>query len=369
MTALGDIESTTAPAAAAMPRDWEFLGDRVAMVSPLPPAHDGIARYTGQLIEAIRGHRDVTTIASPYGDGDLAPVLRGGARVLRLLPLTRRGQDVVVHWHPHYYLKGKVWDRLLTLVSFRVLAHLRKVIVVVHEPHGRVRSRPGLRGFSDRIEEAARRALWGSPLTVVLHTQLEVRRFAERFPARRRQTRVVEHGAWFTQVVPLDRSAARSLLNIPRDDRVALCIGFISPHKGFDRALEAFACANCPGARLHIVGSPIRDTPAVTKHVAELAARAAAIPNAYFEESYVDDGLFDAWIAAADVLLAPYRSASSSSVLARAALFPTPAIVAAEGGLAEQAASRDVVVHDDDELANALARFLAPDAVTEERPS
>jgi glycosyltransferase involved in cell wall biosynthesis len=78
-------------------------------------------------------------------------------------------------------------------------------------------------------------------------------------------------------------------------------------------------------------------------------------------EGYVSDEDFDAWIAAADRLVLPYRRSWSSGALARARALGTPAIVSAVGGLAEQAGPDDTVFTDDAELA-ALLREPAPAA-------
>ena len=71
-------------------------------------------------------------------------------------------------------------------------------------------------------------------------------------------------------------------------------------------------------------------------------------------ERFVPDADFDLWLTAADRVVLPYRRSWSSGVLARAQALRTPAVVAAQGGLAEQAGKDDVVVRDDDELFEAL---------------
>jgi glycosyltransferase involved in cell wall biosynthesis len=73
-------------------------------------------------------------------------------------------------------------------------------------------------------------------------------------------------------------------------------------------------------------------------------------------DSYVDDGDFDRWVAAADWVVLPYRRSWSSGVLARAHAFGTPAIVSGVGGLREQAGSGDMVVEDDEGLRRAMRR-------------
>jgi len=101
----------------------------------------------------------------------------------------------------------------------------------------------------------------------------------------------------------------------------------------------------------------VRDpTPANTAYAARLREQVERVPGAVMIEGYLPDAEFDAWIAAADAVVLPYRRSWSSGALARAQLLGTPAIVTAVGGLAEQAGDRDVVVADDRALARAVAR-------------
>src|ERR671935_156480 len=76
----------------------------------------------------------------------------------------------------------------------------------------------------------------------------------------------------------------------------------------------------------------------------------APTPGVELLDRYVPDEEFDAWIAAADAVVLPYRRAWSSGVLARAQTIGTPAIVSDVGGLADQAGPGDRIFHDDGEL-------------------
>jgi hypothetical protein len=139
------------------------------------------------------------------------------------------------------------------------------------------------------------------------------------------------------------------------DSTVFLCIGFIQEHKGFDRAVRAFAGMGTQGARLDIVGSTRLEEPDFVAHLNELDRLCAATPEAHLHEGYVSDELFDRWIIASDVVVLPYRHIWSSGVLERAALYERPVIATRVGGLAEQAADRLVTfVEDDVELAAAM---------------
>ena len=73
-------------------------------------------------------------------------------------------------------------------------------------------------------------------------------------------------------------------------------------------------------------------------------------------ENFVTDEDFDAWVAAADWMVFPYRAAWSSGALARAQRLGTPALVSDAGGLAEQAGADDVVFATEEVLTELFAR-------------
>jgi glycosyltransferase involved in cell wall biosynthesis len=169
---------------------------------------------------------------------------------------------------------------------------------------------------------------------------------------------VVPHGELFEPAADLGRAEVRARLELPREAFVFACVGFLTPEKGFDRALDAFErLPHGRGARLCIVGLPYGPTPDAHRSVAELRHRAAQVPGAELREGYLAAAAFDLWLRAADVVLTPSRAGASPSVVARAELFATPLITSATGDPA--AAGADVtVVHDDEELYEAMARKL-----------
>jgi glycosyltransferase involved in cell wall biosynthesis len=170
---------------------------------------------------------------------------------------------------------------------------------------------------------------------------------------------VVDHGAHFTTTVRATHAEARERLGLPADRTLLVMIGFLSPSdpdKGYDRAIAAARAV--PDVELHIVGSPIREAPEVDALLAQLRA-AAREPRIHLHEGFVDDEAFDLWLRAADAVLTPYRTGSSSGVLARARLLGTPFVTSDAGGLAEQAGPDDFVVRDDAELIAAVRALAA----------
>ena len=307
---------------------WESLSPRVVMVAAFGP-RDGIGRYARQLAAAHGDGRTFFLVGIPEAPGDdHTRELHRGPRALWLLRDAGRDDDVVVHWHPHYYIRGRAPARIASYASWGLLGLRRRVTVVEHEPD------PPSGG---RFEEAVRRWAWRRAQRVVVHSDWARDRHEQRYGvAPRQELVVVGHGEFFATSLDDTRAEARERLGLPSDRVVLLMIGFLSsdtPDKGYDRAIAALGAAGAPALELHIVGSPIRESPDTDRLVASLRA--------------------------ADVVLTPYRTSSSSGVAARAHLLGTPVITSDVGGLVEQAGPGDVVVHDDVELARAIRSLAA----------
>lgn len=328
-------------------------GMRILLVSPYPPSRDGIAAYAVQTAAALRAAGHDVDVLSPgpsaaHGHLDLV----GPRGALALAKRVRRYDRVVIQFHPDVFYPLPPTPRQWAVESLALLAAVRtarSVEVVVHEIDYRQGRRPG-------VNRLASRALWRSVDRIVVHTERERDDFAASFGVDRGRIAVARHGADFVRRTRLTREQARRSLDLPEDATTFLAIGFVQPHKGFDRAVRAFAGLAERGCRLDIVGSVRLEDPAVTAYVAELEALAAATPGVHLHLGYLSDEAFDRWIVAADVVVLPYRSIWSSGVLARALLYGRGVVATAVGGLPEQAAGHDEVtlVGDDAELAAAL---------------
>jgi glycosyltransferase involved in cell wall biosynthesis len=345
------------------PDGWSFLGPRVALVSSFPPAICGIGRYADQLASALRQDHAVATLAlDERGHGDQVLDLVGRLKPLRLLRATRPEQDIVIMWHPHFFVGGGPLSRTLLHLAFGVVFRCRRVTVLVHEPYDPPR-RSGLGAKIVRgVQELAKRYCWTAPVRLAFHTEFERDRFVARFPAgRQRQACLVPHGAFFKPRTELTREAAREALGLPADEHISLCIGFLGPYKGYDRAVRAFRSVAPDDARLYVVGSALRPTPDVAEYIEELRELADATPGTHLVEKFVDDAEFDAWIVASDLVITPYRSSASSGVVERVRMLDRPLLSSTAGGLAEQAAGS--TFRTDEELQSELARRLGTPAM------
>ena len=320
------------PAATASPRP-----ERILMVTPYPPLRDGIAVYALQEVAALRAAGNIVEVlstgpsAAHYHLNLVGP--RGG------LALAKRVRDydrVIVQFHPDFFypVPNSAKDRAAVssalLVAFR-LAHT--VEVRVHE----IDYRYG-RGLTPDVP--VNRLLWRSVDRIVVHTPHERDEFVSAFGVNRTRVVVAEHGEHFARRTRANREQARRSLGIPAEVFCFLSIGFIQPHKGFDRAVAAFAGLGAGGCRFDVVGSVRVEDPAYLAYLAELEGLVAATDGTHLHAGFVSDELFDRWIVASDIIVLPYRSIWSSGVLERAALYDRPVIATNVGGLAEQAGHR-----------------------------
>lgn len=330
------------------------------LVSTFPPRIDGIARYAEQLAKSRDRGREVVRVGLPGSAADRVLRLDGNVRPLWLIWATRSADEVVLMWHPDFYISGRVWSRVGAYLAFGAVLRVRNVKVVVHEPDAHVPRKQGIqRRLAAGVERAAQEWCWRSPAQLFFHSEKERSEFAKRFARAPAVTvgRVISHGAHFQPYAHASSEEARRLLGLQRDRLIFLCIGFLGRHKGFDRAIQAFRRVPRDSADLYVVGSALYDSAEIRDHIDELRVLAASVPGVTLIERFLEDAEFDLWVCAADALLAPYRSAASSGVVARAKLLGTTVVASRVGGIPEQLGPDGIVIDSDEELFAAVARL------------
>jgi glycosyltransferase involved in cell wall biosynthesis len=323
---------------------------KVLVVSSYPPRHCGIGAYARDQVATLRADGHEVTVLSPAdGEGDLRTSFFGGRPFFRGARIARGFDRIVVHFQPGlYYRRRAPVSKVMASFGLLWLA-LRagpRLDVLVHEADPPTLWRP---------DYALLRLAFRAAHQVTFHTEAERKALEAGYRVRVRAAVTPHRVAAETGV---SKREARARLGIEKDEGglVFVCAGFLQPSKGFDRAVDAFERMRAGDDRLFVVGSVRQGTEENLDYARALAERCRMVEGVTLVNRYLPDEEFDLWVAAADWLVLPYRRSWSSGVLARAHALGTPAIVAATGGLAEQAAEGDVVVHDDDELREAMDR-------------
>ena len=340
---------------------------RILVIAPYAPVRDGIAAYTVQTVARLRAAGNDVEVLSPFPSAAHHFVQLGTVRgALQLLPYMRRYDSVLVQYHPDVFFK----PGLGVLERERIAAALalawrsaRHVELRVHEAdYARRHTGPDSLGT---------RAMWRAASRIVVHTQTERMAFHDAYGLPLNRISVAPHGGDFAARVDVSRAEARARLHLPPHEVTFLSIGFIQPHKGFDRAIRAFAGLGplSGQARLDIVGSVRVEEPQYLAHLEELRSLAAATPGVHLHVGFAGDDEFDTWIVASDCVVLPYRHIWSSSVLERAALYERTVIASRVGGLQDQVRGDGVLVSSDEELLSAMRQLLAARGVSAAAPA
>ncbi len=354
--------------------------ERILVVSPYPPVRDGIGAYAVQQVRALRRQGHHVEVCSPWPSAAHHHLALEGPKGAKALRKLMAGFDrVIVHFHPDVFYANPSTPTSRISTGAALASAFRSgppVEIRLHEVDQRWGSATEQVEASSRsgfvatqvFEQAARasRAVFKAAAEITVHVPEHQRMMIDRFGVPADRVRLVDHGEDFTRRVPDDQAAARASLGLPAEGHVFVCIGFIQPHKGFDRAATAFRGLADEGASLHIVGSVRVDDPSAVDHQRELEALEAQVPGVHLHLGFVSDEAFDRWIVAADTVVLPYRHIWSSSVAERARLYGRPVIATRVGGLADQIGEHaaNVVVDDNAGLARALAAAVGTDAST-----
>lgn len=331
---------------------------KILMVSPYAPIRDGIASYALQQVKALRAEGHDVEVLSPQPSAAHHHLdLRSIRGPLALAKRVRHYDRVIIQFHPDVFYTEGAWSlwRVPTTAGLLVMASAAQSLeVLVHEINYDLAKQVSLDAILGRL-------FWRRVDRLTVHTEAEAARMEDAYGLEKGRVEVIHHGSHFVRRAQLDQAAARERLGLPVEGHVFLSIGFIQPHKGFDRAVRAFRSVPPGSSSMHVVGSVRVEEDHYLDHLDDLQAEIDATPGAHLHDGYVSDELFDVWLVAADTVVLPYRHIWSSSVLERAALYGRNIIATRVGGLAAQAPEGTVLVDTDDELARAMADALGAD--------
>lgn len=311
----------------------------VVIIGPAHPLRGGLASYNERLARQFQstGHRvTILTFSLQYpgflfpgttqystepapDDLDIRVCINSvnpfnWIRVGWMLRKMRPDLVVVRYWLP---FMGPALGTILRFVgglsSTRVVCIADNII-----PHEK---RPGDQLFTRYFVGAA-----DAFLTMSTKVLEDLKRFDRRKPAQ-----FVPHPLYDNFGEPISKSAARTALGLPAEERIILFFGFIRRYKGLDILLEAMADPRIAsvGIRLLVAGEfyedeapyqAILDRPEIRDRV---ILRTAFIPDSQVRQ----------YLCAADLVVQPYRSATQSGVTPLAYHFEIPMLVTRVGAL------------------------------------
>jgi glycosyltransferase involved in cell wall biosynthesis len=309
---------------------------RVAILGPSPPDRGGIARETRLLVEELSRRTDVSvrwlTFSRPYPswldprrfDRDPALPASGAEPVLDYRsPLSWRRTAEAVSAAGAEVLLVPWWTAFWALPLRAVLRRVRRLapgtsrVLLCHnvEEH----EGGGFRRFLSLGALSAADAF-------ACQSETDRELLARRAPGR--PACVLPHPVARASGDSVSREQARARLGV--DGPLVLFLGLVRRYKGVDLLLDAAPeIARRTGARIAIVGEVFADARDTMRRVAASPVRDRLIVH----DAYVPEEEMDAWLAACDVVVLPYRAISGSGIAARAIAAGRPMAAAAVGGL------------------------------------
>jgi glycosyltransferase involved in cell wall biosynthesis len=294
-------------------------GHDVTLVTTASYELEGRALPRVRLIKAIG--RVTHRLRGSWPDRALgwAVKLEALADACRVAVLARRLRPDVVHLHCTNQI-ALAYLILLRLsgVAVAVTAH----VVTAHE--------------RTRVQDAVHRCIHRLSPLIIAHSEHDRRRLLEEFAVDPGRVTVIAHGEYgffARNAEPVGREEARRRLGLDPRDEVALFFGYIREYKGLDVLLDAWpAVARArPRARLVVAGDPVRLEAVRRDALLDAARRVGAIHRF----GYVPFAEVTSYLAAADVLVLPYRHVSQSGVLFLALSQGLPVVATRVGALPE----------------------------------
>jgi beta-1,4-mannosyltransferase len=158
---------------------------------------------------------------------------------------------------------------------------------------------------------------------------------------------------------PRERAASRAALDLPAGGPVLLNLGALRPYKNIEGLIDAFAALpELTRGTLLIAG--VAKSPAYAE---QLRQRTAMVPGVRLHTDFIADAQLPTYLAAADVVVLPYRKMLTSAMLLCALSYQRPVVAPAFGAVRELLHEGQTgflfAPGDDDALRAAIERALA----------
>jgi glycosyltransferase involved in cell wall biosynthesis len=269
--------------------------------------------------------------------------------LLALMAMARTRPDIVhVQWCAQPSFDLLVWRALRQLgVPLVYTVHN----LLPHDPQ------PG--------DDARYGRLYRAADALVVHSERSAAALHDRWGIPPENIVVTPMGPMLEGWVAPTRDEARRQLGLPADAALVLFAGLIEPYKGLADLIAAFSdvVRQRPAARLVVAGKPNQGFEGYARQLADLGIADRAVLDLQF----LPEPRLAAYLCAADVVVLPYRSVTSSAMLLAARRFGCPLVATRVGDLAELIVDGQsgllVPPNDPPSLGAAVERLLADPAL------
>ena len=244
----------------------------------------------------------------------------------RGLPLFRgaraKAPDIVhVHWPEHYFQRqGDRWDWLRVArypLDCWLTAHYRPIVLTAHNllPHNRSDESGVFRNVRSTAQNSK---------AIFVHSNVARQRIRDAFSLSDNLIHNIPYGDHsVTMGAPLPRDQARIQLRLPREDKVCLVFGTVSPYKGSDELVRFWAENDLP-YRLVVVGKIF--SYAFASRLYELAQGHKMIDLRLVDE-WLDEAALRVWLSASDCSIFNYREIFTSGAATLARSYGLPLLI------------------------------------------
>jgi glycosyltransferase involved in cell wall biosynthesis len=137
--------------------------------------------------------------------------------------------------------------------------------------------------------------------------------------------RVIPHGPLFDESGRLSAQEARSMLNLPPDAPLVLCLGVISEYKGIPFLLDAWKLIQGLGSRSRLLIAGTGD-PGLLSEIRQKVAREGLEATVDLRLQFIPVEQMPVFYQSADILVYPYKAGTTSGALLTGLNYQKPVI-------------------------------------------
>ena len=264
-------------------------------------------------------------------------------------------------FHILWNYKLTLIDRTLLLIYFKLLG--KKLVFTAHNINAG--ERDGADSFLNRF--SLRVQYWLDD-HIFVHTPKMKDQLVQDFGVREEKICVIPFGTY--DVVPkssLSSAEAKQRLGLQTSDRTILFFGRITPYKGIDLLVDAFAriSNHNESYRLLIAGEAMKESERQWQNVQQTIEQSPMKKQVLQHIRHIGDSEIELYFKAADVLVLPYTQIFQSGVLFMAYSFGLPVIATDVGSF-----GRDIIEgttgyvcrpNDPEDLAKVIEEYFSSD--------